>query len=454
MGKRIPRDVEEAMEELEKRGYSVYIVGGAVRDLLRGVEPNDYDLATSARPEEVLRVFREKGWVVVPKGVQYGVVSVVHPATGREIEIATFRKEYYPLDYARRNAVVEYADSIEDDLARRDFTINAMAMDREGNIVDPFGGRKDLGRGVIRFVGEPSERIREDPLRMLRAVRFASKMGFEIEPESYEALRENWEKLGYVSRERIGEEVKKAMKGVAPEKFPQLLYATELYRVVYPELGDMAETRHGVGKSHYGETVLEHTSDVMERAKVVEPVEEKPVFMMGAMLHDVGKPYTAEKRENGWVSFPRHDVVGSEIAEKRMREWRRPVREINYVVKIVRNHMTPLNLSNTYSGKQLAAKMLAKYGYPLAYDLALHAYADTGDEYWLDIANIVKQEGTKARPLVNGYDIIQYLGVKPGPVVGELKKKAYEIQVNKNINDKEKILEELRKLLSKKKITL
>ena len=434
----VPEDVLEAMDVIRRAGGEVYIVGGAVRDLLLGVEPQDYDIATNLRPEEVLEVFAREGWVTVPKGIQYGVASVVHPVTGREIEVATFRREYYPLDYQRRAVEVEYAGNIEEDLARRDFTINAMALSPEGELVDPFGGRFDLERGMVRFVGEPYERIREDPLRMLRAVRFASKYGFQLEPATEKAIREHAGLLRYISRERVGEEVKKAMKGVKPELFPVMLYETGLHWWVLPHLEPMARTRHGVGGHHHGETVLEHTVEVMERMRGVSPEWE---FRLASMLHDVGKPWTRWE-EGGRVTFHKHEAVGSRIARGLVKHyWRLPGRTARFVGDIVAYHMAPLQMASSLSGRALASRLRARYG-GLAEPLALHAYADTGEEYWLDVARLIREEMKRPKPLLTGHDIMKIYGVPPGPEVGRLKQLLYEIQLRKNITSKEKLIKE------------
>ena len=441
----IPSDVREALEILRKAGYEAYLVGGSVRDLLLGVEPNDYDIATNARPSDVVRLFREHGWRVAPFGAKYGVVLVLNPRTGREFEIATFRREVYPEAYNRKNVVVEYADRLEEDLARRDFTINALAWSPETGVVDMFGGRRDLETGIIRFIGEPGRRVVEDPLRMLRALRFAARLGFKIEPESFEAIREHADKIRYVANERIGEEIVKSMAGREPYRMPRLLYESGLYRHVLPELEHMASTVHDTRYSHYGEDVLTHTEDVMRR---LARVSSKRLLRLASMLHDIGKPFTVI-REGDKIMFPGHEEVGASIARKRMlKNWRRPVPETEYVTNIVRHHMTPLVMSNSISGERLAKRMLGKYK-DLAKDLALHAYADTGDESWLEVYDIIKrlEEERSRKPLITGRDIIA-LGVKPGPLVGELKQKAYELQIEGL--SREEILERLKEIISRR----
>lgn len=438
----LPGYVLRVLEALEAAGHEAYVVGGAVRDLLLGLEPSDYDVATSARPQEILALFSRIGWKTIPKGIAYGVVSVVDPSAGEEIEIATFRKEYYPLDYARRVVRVEYADSIYEDLARRDFTINAMAMDSSGGVLDPFGGREDLRRGVVRFVGEPSERIREDPLRMLRAARFVARLGFRIDGESMEAIRENHGKLRFVSRERVGQEVLKAMSGREPWRFPLILYDTQLYRVVYPHLGPMATTRHDHRRQHYGETVLEHTADVMRR--LASTGLAGPELMLAAMLHDSGKPFVA-RHEGGRVTFHGHEALGARIATALvLKHWRLPRRLATFVQAVVRFHHAPLHtLDALRDTRKAAARLVARY-WEYAEPLALHAYADTGEEVFLRLYHEVAELRArhKAR-LLTGRDVMQLYGLSPGPEVGKLLRLAQEVAFQRRLKSREEVVEAL-----------
>ena len=442
MPARLPGHVLRVLETLEKAGYEAYVVGGAVRDILLGLEPSDYDVATSARPGEILELFSRLGWRTVPKGIRYGVVSVVDPETREEIEVATFRREYYPLDYARRVVRVEYADSIYEDLSRRDFTVNAMAMDSSGDVVDSFGGIEDLRRGVVRFVGEPSERIREDPLRMLRAARFAARLGFRIDEESLEAIRENHWKLRFVSRERIGVEVFKAMSGKEPWRFPGILYETMLYRVAYPHLGPMAAARHDSRRQHYGETVLEHTADVMRR--LAGTGRAAPGLMLAAMLHDVGKPFTA-RSAGGRVTFHLHEVVGARIATAMvLAHWRLPRRLASFVQAVVKLHHVPLALLDALRDtRRAAARLLSRY-WELAEPLALHAYADTGDEAYLRLLREVEEMKTRhASRILTGHDVMAIYGIRPGPEVGRVLRLAQELALRRRLKTKEEVVEAL-----------
>lgn len=236
----IPKQVERILLQLEEHGYEAYAVGGCVRDMLLGREPEDWDITTSARPEEVRQVFAR----TIDTGLQHGTVTVVLDRTGYEITTYRIDGEY---EDGRHPKEVAFTRDLKEDLKRRDFTINAMALSRSGELVDPFGGREDLKAGVVRCVGDPSERFSEDALRLLRAVRFAAQLDFTIEERTKLALREEAPRLSCVSRERVQAELTKTLlsrhperlcmireAGMAPyvsESFPDLFAETEAARL-------------------------------------------------------------------------------------------------------------------------------------------------------------------------------------------------------------------------------
>lgn len=205
----LPSNVIRIMNALLQSGFAAYIVGGAVRDLLLGKKPQDYDIATSANPENIVRIAHKQGWRVVDKlGHNFGVVMVV--IDGQMTEVAAFRGERYGAD-SHRPEKVWYTQNIEDDLSRRDFTVNAMAMDMDGNIIDPFGGRDDLKRKVMRTVGEPYNRFEEDALRMFRVCRFAGQLGFIIDDSTFQAIQPNLSRVAGLSMERVRTELEKML---------------------------------------------------------------------------------------------------------------------------------------------------------------------------------------------------------------------------------------------------
>ena len=431
----VPEGVRRVWKLLLDAGCKTYLVGGSVRDFLMGREPHDFDFATSCRPERVEEVLKRAGLPVYETGIEFGTVMTV--VDGVEVEITTMRREQYKPERGRKPYVVFTEDLIED-LSRRDFTINAMAMDIDGHIIDPFGGMEDLKKGVIRFVGDPQERIREDPLRCLRALRFAAKLGFRIDEESFEAIKGYWRELKRVSWERIRDEILKAAETPMFHLFAELLHESLLDKYVMPEMEDMARVRHAPDTPyHYGETILEHTIDVLERLdRINAPVQTK----LCGLLHDVGKPKVAE----GEVSrhFHKHEVVGAEIAEEVLRRWRLSNADIRRIVACVRWHMLPHQYADQgMSPREMARRLFAKLGPETAMDVLMIAYGDTGDERYLEALREVQKlaESEERKPVVTGYDIMDRYQLPPGPWVGELKRALYELQLTERVEDKEQL---------------
>jgi len=432
----VPHSVLHVWRLLLDAGCKTYLVGGCVRDALLGIEPEDYDLCTSCTPNQVEQVLKSAGFPVYETGIEFGTVMTV--VDGVEVEITTMRREQYYYDRGRKPFVV-FTDDVYEDLSRRDFTINAIAMDIEGRIIDPFGGVDDLRRGIVRFVGAPEERIREDPLRMLRALRFAAKLGFRIDDRSWEAIRSNWRELERVSWERIRDEVLKAAKTPRFHLFAQLLYESNLYRYVMPEMGEMARVRHAPDTpNHRGETVLEHTIDALRR---LDDLGAEPIVKIAVLLHDVGKPATAE----GEVSrrFHGHDRVGAEIALEICRRWKMSGAESSRIAAAVWNHMVPHQLASTgMRSDRIARKLVARLGTVTARDVLLIAYADTGDQRYLEALREVERIETmqENKPVVTGRDIMEAFNLPPGPWIGEIKRALYEIQLTEGIKDRDTLL--------------
>ncbi len=435
----IPSDVLELLRILERAGYRAWLVGGCVRDLLLGREPSDYDVTTTARPGDVIRVFESRGWRVVPKGVEYGVVSVVHPATRREIEVATLRRDVRYDERSRRRVAVEFTVSIEEDAQRRDFTINALYMDPRGEVYDPTGhGLRDLRSRVIRFVGEPAQRIREDPLRALRAIRFAAALGFTVEPRSLEAVtRERW-RLRLVSRERIGEEILKAAKG-SITTFVHLLYETGVYEHVLPLMRAWPPVHHDHRGHHHGESLYEHVLEALAR---LDAAGAPPEAKLAAWLHDAGKPLTMRVHGDK-VTFHGHESIGARIAYGVVKySWRLGDRLARLVAEAVRLHHAVRDVYAAAGGaRRAAARIAARYG-EAGVLAAVVAYGDTGDPAMLEVARLAREMLARPRPLVDGRTIMRVFGVPPGPEVGRIKRLLYQVQLEIGASSAEEVLVE------------
>lgn len=340
---RIPEDIKNIISDLQKAGYLAYAVGGCVRDSIIGRVPKDWDITTSARPEEVIKIFPDSvyenkfGTVGVKIRGENNITSIV--------EITTFRKEGQYSDF-RRPDEVQFSNSIEDDLSRRDFTINAMAMDAKGNIIDLFEGQEDIKNKIIKTVGNPKERFGEDALRMIRAVRLASELQFNIDTKTFSAIIDNINLLSYIAKERIRDEFVKIIMSddSGPAWGITQMEKTGMLRYVIPELLD------GIGVSqnkHHIYTVWEHNLRALDYvAKIKASLEVR----LASLLHDIGKP--ASKRGEGQdATFHAHEMIGAKMTQKIMERLKFSKSIIDKVTLLVRHHLFYYNVGEvTESG--------------------------------------------------------------------------------------------------------
>jgi tRNA nucleotidyltransferase (CCA-adding enzyme) len=318
---RPPGEVRWIARTLEEAGFSTWAVGGAVRDALVGRAPGDWDLATAARPRDVQRIFRR----TVPVGVDHGTVGVLG-RDRRMYEVTTFRRD---VETFGRHAVVAFAQRLEDDLERRDFTINAVAWHPLTHEVrDPHGGRRDLATGVLRTVGEPAARFAEDRLRVLRALRFAGRFDLRIEPATWSALSAATPELHHLSAERVREELNKVLTELPRPSVSLQLYAgSGVLRELYPELQACVEVI-----DRYGESVWEHILVVVDAL----PRHRVRLRTVG-LLHDIGKPVTRRETATG-VGFPEHGPVGAALARELLRRLKASNAEIDHAVHLITHH--------------------------------------------------------------------------------------------------------------------
>ena len=304
-------------------GYSQnsFVVGGAVRDILLGLEPNDFDFATSLRPDQIIEIFSDMQTDLV--GESFGVVLV------EGVEIATFRADKNT-DSGHQNAEVEYVDTIEDDLSRRDFTINAMAITLRGEIIDPFGGQEDLENSIIKFVGNAGQRIWEDPNRILRAARFAARFDFTIDFSGFKSIGDNIHLISNIAPERIRIEIMKTLSSAQEvDQFFSILRLTGVLEIILPEL---VECYNHTGGRFHPETVWEH---IIWAVNDISP--RFPLVRLYALFHDIGKPRAFAENEDG--SFVHHDSISARIARERLSLLKFSNEEINAVEGLVRCHM-------------------------------------------------------------------------------------------------------------------
>lgn len=327
----IPNEVSQVTKTLEKAGFQAFLVGGCVRDLILGKKPKDWDITTDAKPEQIVDLF--------PKTVyenKFGTVAVITESVEESlkvIEVTPFRLEAKYTDFRHPDSVT-FAKNLEDDLARRDFTVNAMALDSEGKTIDPWAGQKDLKNKIIRSVGNPKERFQEDALRLMRTVRFATELDFEIEKETAGAAKEISPLIEKISVERISDEFVKIIMSENPMRGIILLEEFSLLKFILPEVREGIKITQN--KDHIYD-VWEHSLRALQHgAKRAWPLEVR----LAALFHDVGKPRTREwVEEKGDYTFYGHDVVGAKMTKKILERMRFSKKEIEIISKLVRYHM-------------------------------------------------------------------------------------------------------------------
>lgn len=338
----LPKGAAVIMERLEREGHTAWVVGGCVRDSLRGMMPNDWDIATSSKPGETMRLMG--GLRALPTGLKHGTVTV--RAEGANYEVTTYRVESEYSDGRHPDEVV-FVDNIEEDLARRDFTMNAMAWHPVRGLCDPFGGQQDIENGLIRAVGDPAARFTEDALRILRGLRFASRTGFAIEENTVQAMRECTPLLGKIAAERIREELLGMLAGRFVGRV--LRKYADLVTAALPELAPMVG--HEQFNAYHKYDIWEHT------VRAVEAAPDDPILRMALLLHDSGKPATFTRDEKGVGHFDGHPAVGALIAGQITDRLRFSSADRARIDLYVRYHDYPLG-----KDERIVRRRLARFG--------------------------------------------------------------------------------------------
>ncbi len=424
---RVAPVADDLARRFQDAGFSLALVGGSVRDALLGRLGNDLDFTTDARPEDVLKIVRPWADSVWEVGIAFGTVGA--QKHGYQIEVTTYRSEAY--DRTSRKPEVSYGDSIEDDLVRRDFTVNAMAVALPEKVfIDPHDGRKDLAERVLRTPGTPEASFSDDPLRMLRAARFAAQLDFEVAPEVVGAMTEMAGRIEIVSAERVREELNKLLLSSHPRKGLSLLVGTGLAQQVLPELPAL---RLESDEHHRHKDVYEHSLTVLEQAIALEEDGPDLVLRIAALLHDIGKPRTRRFEKDGRVSFHHHEVVGAKMTKKRMTALKYSNEMVKDVSKLVELHLR----FHGYGDGEWTDSAVRRYvrdAGPLLERLHKLTRSDcttrnkrkaaalsrTYDGLEERIAQLKSQEELDAiRPDLDGNEIMQVLGVGPGPAIGK-----------------------------------
>lgn len=431
----LPKKVSNIIETLENAGYEAYAVGGCVRDSILGRKPQDWDITTSAKPKEVKRLFLR----TIDTGIQHGTVTVMFGKEGFEVTTYRIDGEY---EDARHPKEVIYTSNLLEDLKRRDFTINAMAYNERQGLVDAFDGIGDLERKVIRCVGDAKERFTEDALRMLRALRFAAQLGFEVEERTFEAIRVMAPSIAKISAERIQVELVKLLLSDHPELLREV-YKSGIADVILPEFSELMRTEQN--NPHHCYSVGEHT------IRVVENVPKDRILRLAALFHDIAKPVCKTTDEKGIDHFYGHPKEGAQMAHRIFRRLKFDVDTMQKVCGLVQWHddnppLQPASIRRAVHrvGEDRypdlfvfkRADILAQSDYQRAEKLA---YVDGYQKLY---EQIMEEENCLSLKdlAVNGSDLIA-MGIKPGKEIGViLKGLLEEVLEDPEKNEKEYLL--------------
>jgi len=416
----IPKEVKRVSSQLEKADFEAFIVGGCVRDFLRNVEPADWDVATNAKPEEIKEIF--------PKSFYNNKFFTVTVQTRskkpnlKEIEITTYRAEAKYSD-KRHPDEIKFAKTIKDDLSRRDFTINAMAMDGKLEITDPFGGQQDLKDKIVRGVGNPEERFSEDALRMMRAVRFATTLNLKIEPATTKAIQKNSPWLQAISKERIRDELLKIIMAEGAADGIELLRKSGLLKYIVPEL----EENYGVSQNKH------HIYDCYTHAilslKYAAQKKFNKFVRLAALFHDIGKPRTKEG-EGQEATFYGHEIVSAKMTAQILNRLKFPKKEIEKITKLVRYHLFYYHPDEV--GESSVRRLVRKVGPENIEELLQLRMADRigsgvpkAEPYKLRhlryLIEKVSQDPISVKMLkVSGNNVMKILKIQPGSKVGQI----------------------------------
>ncbi len=411
----VPVNIKNFCSIFNREGFSCYLVGGAVRNLIRGINPADFDFATDAQPEDMIKIFRK----VIPTGIEHGTVTILFK--GMHYEVTTFRIDGNYTNSRHPDRII-FSDSIYEDLKRRDFTINSMALDPVRNkLIDPHNGQQDLKRRIIRAIGDPSTRFSEDGLRVLRGCRFASQLGFDIESSTLAGIEEQGFRLKYISAERIRDEIIKILMSDLPSKAFFIMKDTKILKYVIPELED------GIGMRQREM----HSFDVFEHSLYSADFAEKDlVIKLSALLHDIGKPASLQVTDN-IPTFYNHDKISARMAGEILRRLKFPKSVEKQVSHLIEEHM--FNYTEDWTDSAIR-RLIARVGETNIQDLIKLRYADragmrgkpfscANDSSFISRINAIleKENAFSIKNLsVDGNLLSEKAGIPKGPEMGKV----------------------------------
>lgn len=420
----IPKEVLDVLERLEAAGFEAYAVGGCVRDLFMAKDPKDWDVTTSAKPEEIQTLFPESFYE--NKFLTVTVQTDSDDPILKEVEVTTFREEGKYSD-RRHPDEIRYAETLDEDLARRDFTVNAIALKKDGKtLIDPFDGKADIKEKVIRAVGNPETRFEEDALRMMRAVRLATELDFEIEAKTFAAIKKLSGSLAFIARERIRDELMKIIAARKAREGIELLEETGLLEHIMPEL------REGIGVTNRPKifTVWEHNLKSLEYGA---KADFSPEVRLIALMHDMGKPRTKGPMKNGEYTYYGHDIVGSRMATEVLTRLHFPSDYIKKAAILIRWHLFKYDPDEGVTDSSVR-RLIRNVGAENMSDLVKLRICDRMGmdvpkavpyrlrHFQFRVEKILREEEAPTPKMlkVNGSEIMEMLGVVPGPKIGQI----------------------------------
>jgi len=446
----LPPFVNHILETFEKAGYEIYIVGGAVRDILMSKEPTDWDFTTNANPKIVLSLF--------PDGFydnKFGTVGVINPKETKKdkfgkqpvYQITTFRKELGYSD-ARHPDKVSWGKSINDDLIRRDFTINALALkknkDNNFKLIDPHNGQKDIKAKLIRAVGDPKKRFQEDALRMLRAIRFSSQLSFSIEKKTFESIKKNIDLIDKISWERIRDELLKLLTYEHNADGYMTLKESGLAEKILPEVEKGFGVEQKSPKRHHIWDVGKHAVESLRASKSADPIVN-----LAILLHDVGKPIVAKTQKDGVITFYNHEIISASIARKISKRLKLSKKEEDKLTILVRWHQFSVNENQTDKAIRRFIRNVGKENIKAMLELRVADRLGGGaretswrlEKFKQKIKKVQKEPFKITDLKVNGKDVMKILNLYPGPIIGKILEKLFDEVANKKVkNEKESLV--------------
>lgn len=443
----LPDFVLDIIDKFEKKDFEIYVVGGAVRDLLQKREVDDWDFTTNATPKQIIKL--------LPKSFydnKFGTVGLSLDASPNPLEITTFRTEHGYSD-ARRPDKVKWGKTLEDDVKRRDFTVNAMALKRKKKnlyeLVDHFEGQKDLDNKLIRTVGDADKRFSEDALRMMRAIRIAAEMGFIIEKDTLKAIKKNSALINKITKERIAAELLKTLASPNAYQGTVMLRESKLLEQIIPEFEKTFGVEQKSPGRHHIHDVGTHSMLSLKNCKSTDPI-----VRLATLIHDIGKPQTYKKLDSGVITFYNHEVISARIAKKLAHRLRFSNKQQDKLWKLVRWHQFSVDEKQTDKALRRFIKRVGVENVTDMLDLRVGDRLGGGaretswrlEEYKKRLIEVQKQPFTIHDLKVTGHDVMKTLKIKPGPEIGEILNSLFEKVVDKKIpNEKKALLNQLTK---------